>query len=59
MSGWEITAYVASIVLLMTASSIIWHSSSGVGLKLIESLVALLVVGAVGTTALVKLRFRS
>ena len=58
-SGWEITTYLISLVLLMTASSIIWHSPSGVALKLIESVIALLVIGAVGTAVLVKLRFRS
>ena len=58
-SGWENTTYLISIVLLMTASSIIWHSASGVALKLIESVVALLVIGSAGTAVLVKLRFRS
>jgi hypothetical protein len=58
-SGWEIATYLISLVLLMTASSIIWHSSSGVAMKLIESVVALLVIGGAGTAVLVKLRFRS
>jgi hypothetical protein len=58
-SGWEITAYAVSVVLLMTASSIIWHSSSGFVMKLIESVGAVLLIGAVGTAVLVKLRFRS
>ena len=58
-SAWEIAAYVVSLVLLMTASSIIWNSSSGVGMRLIESVVVLLIVGAVSTAALLKIRFRS
>ena len=58
-SGWEITAYVVSLVLLMTASSIIWQSSSGVGMKLTEAVVAVLVISAVGSAVLVKCRFRS
>jgi hypothetical protein len=58
-SGWEITTSLIAIVLLMTASSIIWHSASSVTLKVIETVVALLVIGAVGTAVLVELRFRS
>ena len=57
-SGWEIAAYLISFVLLMTASSFIWDSASGVGLKLVESVVALLIIGTLGTAVLVKLRFR-
>jgi len=57
-SGWENATYLISIVLLMTASSIIWHSSSGVALKLVEAVAALLVIGSSGTLVLVKLRFR-
>jgi hypothetical protein len=58
-SGWEIATSLIAVVLLMTASSIIWHSASGIALKLVETVVALLVIGAVGTAVLVKIRFRS
>jgi hypothetical protein len=57
-SGWENATYLISILLLMTASSIIWHSASGVALKLVEAVVALLVIGSAGTAVLLKLRFR-
>jgi len=57
-SGWENATCLISIVLLMTASSIIWHSASGVTLKLIEAAVALFVIGSAATAVLVKLRFR-
>lgn len=58
-SGWEIATYLIALVLLMAASSFIWHSAAGVALKVIESVIALLVIGAVGTAVLVTLRFRS
>jgi hypothetical protein len=58
-SGWEIATFWITVVLLVTASSIIWHSASSIALKLVETVVALLVIGAVGTAVLVKLRFRS
>jgi len=63
--GWqhrsvrENATCLISIVLLMTASSIIWHSASGVALKLVEAVVALVVIGSIGTAILVKLHFRS
>ncbi len=58
-SGWEITVYVISLALLLTASSIIWNLSSGIALKLGASVVALLLIGSVSTAILVKLRFRN
>ena len=58
-SGWEIATYVIGLVLLMTASSVIWQSSSSIGLKVTESVVALVAIGAASTAILVKLRFRS
>jgi hypothetical protein len=58
-SGWEITATLIAVVLLMTASSLIWHSASSVVLKMVETVVALLVISAVGTAVLIKLRFKS
>ena len=58
-SVWENATCLISIVLLMTASSFIWHSASGVALKLVEAVVALLVIGTIGTAILVKFRFRS
>jgi len=56
-SAREIAVYVTSVVLLMTVSSVIWNSSSGVGMQLFESVVVLLIVGAVCTATLVRIRF--
>jgi divalent metal cation (Fe/Co/Zn/Cd) transporter len=55
-SGSEIATFVVSLVLLMTASSMIWQSGSAFALKLVESAVALLAIGGAG---MVNLRFRS
>jgi hypothetical protein len=57
-SGWEITVSVISLVLLMSANSVIWGSPSNVGLKIVESIIALAVMGTAATAVLVKLRFR-
>ena len=58
-SGWETTTYVIGLLLLMTASSVIWQSPSSIGLKLMETFLALVTIGAAGTAVLVKLRFMS
>ena len=57
-SGWEITVSVISLILLISASSLIWGSSSSVGLKIMESIVALAVVAIASTAIMVRLRFR-
>jgi hypothetical protein len=58
-SGWEWTVYVVSLVLVVTAGSIIWRLSLGIGMRVITAVIALLVIGSVSTAILVKLRFRS
>jgi hypothetical protein len=57
-SGWEITVSVISLVLLMSANSVIWGSPSSVGSKIVGSIIALAVMGTAATAILVKLRFR-